>query len=359
MDKNQLPTPSLVVTHEVLQRNIQVMASFAKEVGVQLRPHIKTHKSVQIAKMQMDAGASGITCATISEAEVMVVGGIWDIFIAYPLFGDYQLKRAAELNKRCQLTLAFDSLEAAQRLSKYAAENQTEFRLLMIMNTGGNRDGVLPREARALGEAIKSLPNITLQGVMTHEGHIHQGASTIEMLDAAAQAAQGVVLAAESLRETGFEVKTVSTGSTPACQGRTKVAGITEWRPGTYVFNDLNEIKFVATKDDCALKVLATVVSNPEPGRFILDAGSKVLSEAKNQSFGHGLILNAPEARIVKVNEEHAIVEAPAKTFSLGQRVEIIPVHVCTVVNLSNGFYVEKEDQTLEFWPVDARGLVW
>lgn len=357
--KEQLPTPSLVVNLEVLQRNLRVMASSAKDVGVNLRPHIKTHKSLRIAKMQIEEGAIGVTCATVSEAEVMAAGGIQDIFIAYPLFGDYQLTRAAELNKTCRLTVAFDSARAAQRWSAWGVEHDTEFKLVMIINTGGNRDGVLPAEALPLARAVEDLPNIKLMGVMTHEGHMHKNPDVGSMLQAAQRAATDLVFAASSLREAGFPITTVSSGSSPACQGKTQVAGITEWRPGTYVFNDLNEMKFVIKEEDVALRVLATVVSNPAPDRFIVDAGGKALSEGSRPGFGHGFIPCAPEARIVKVNEEHGIIEAKPGALSLGQRVEIIPVHVCTVVNLSNGYYLEKPDGSLEYWSVDARGLVW
>ena len=359
MLKEQVPTPSLIVDRPILERNIARMASFANEVGVMLRPHSKTHKNIDLAKLQLRAGAIGITCATIGEAEVMVKGGIHDIFVAYPLFGEYQLQKAAELHRQSTLTLAFDSVQGAERLSKVALEHGICFNTRMIINTGGNRDGVLAREARALGEKFKELPGLSLSGVMTHEGHVHQGEDFATMKTLATKAAQDLIIAAESLRELGFHITSVSSGATPACHGKIKVDGITEWRPGTYIFNDLNEIRFVASQADCALKVMAMVVSNPSPGRFILDAGSKVLSEAKNSTYGHGFIVSAPEARIVKVNEEHAIVEAEPGTFTLGQRVEIIPVHVCTVVNLSNGFFVEKEDQSLEYWPVHARGLVW
>ena len=357
--KRQIPTPSLVVNLEILRSNIQQMASWATTAGVDLRPHIKTHKNIRIAKMQMEAGAVGVTCATVSEAEVMATGGIEDIFIAYPLFGDYQLTRASELNKRCRLKVAFDSAQAAQRWSEWGAREKTEFDLVMIINTGGNRDGVRPEEALALAKAVHQLPNIRLMGVMTHEGHLHQCTDLESMLASAKIAAERLLWAAGSLRQGGFAISTVSSGSTPACHGKTLVTGVTEWRPGTYVFNDFSEMKFVIDQDHVALRVLATVVSNPAPGRFIVDAGSKVLSEGSLLGLGHGFIPCMPGARVVRVNEEHGIIEAKEDAFVLGQRIEIIPVHVCTVVNLSNGYYLEKLDGSLEYLDVDARGLVW
>lgn len=355
----EVPTPSLVVDLNVLQRNLHIMATFAREAGVKLRPHIKTHKNQRIARMQMQAGAAGITCATVSEAEVMLAAGINDILIAYPLYGDYQLAKVAELNRHCRLTVAFDSCQAAERLNGLAAEEGMCFNLSMIINTGGERDGVFPSQAAALAEQLRPLANINLVGVMTHEGHVHQASDTKSMRKLAREAGEKLVSAANSLRGAGFPITMVSSGTTPPCQARLAVAGVTEWRPGTYVFNDLMQMKFLATAQDCALTVLATVVSHPAADRYILDAGSKVLSEASNPVYGHGLILSAPEAKLVCLSEEHGVVIAKPGSLRLGQRVEIIPVHVCTAVNLSNGFYVKEGEGELKYWPVDARGLVW
>lgn len=359
MIKEQLPTPSLLVDLKTLERNVQGMAVLAQGAGVKLRPHIKTHKNKQIAQMQIKAGAVGITCATVSEAEVMLAAGVRDIFIAYPLYGDYQLAVAAELNGRCGLTIAFDSPEAAQRLNRLAAERGMRFSLSMIINTGGERDGVLPGEALVLAEHLRSLENIDLAGVMTHEGHVHQAPDIQSMRTQARKAGEELVLAANSLRKAGFPIASVSSGTTPPCQAGVVVEGITEWRPGTYVFNDLMQMKFAAAQEDCALTVVATVVSHPAPDRYILDAGSKVLSEAVSPVHGHGLILSAPQARLVRLSEEHGVVKAESGSLQLGQRVQIIPVHVCTAINLNSGFYVQDDTGKMTFWPVDARGLVW
>ena len=356
--KDQLPTPVLLVDLEVLRRNIGYMADKAKRKGVQLRPHMKTHKSKKIAHMQLAAGAVGLTCAKISEAEVMVEAGVHDLFIAYPMYGDYQLAKAAVLAKRCRLTLACDSLPAAQKLDSFARAAGITFRVSMIVDTGTGRDGVLPEQAVELAKQIAPLENLALRGVMTHEGHLYRCSSVQEVEEQAILAAQKLVAAAQQLRQAGFQIDTVSTGSTPGCYANVAVQGVTEWRPGTYVFNDAQETGLGVTEQDCALTVKATVVSHPAPDRYLLDAGSKVLSEASHHKYGHGIIKGAPQARIVKVNEEHGYVQAPPGTFAIGQQVEVIPVHVCTVVNLSNAFYIVENDQVLDRWTVDARGLV-
>ncbi len=359
MNKEQLPTPSLLVNLQVLQKNVQDMAALARKAGVSLRPHIKTHKNKRIARIQMEAGAAGITCATVSEAEVMAAAGIGDILIAYPLYGDFQLRKVAELNRRCRLTVAFDSAEAAQRLNRLGAERGMRFKLSMIINTGGERDGVLPTKAAALAEHLRPLANLDLVGVLTHEGHVHRAPDTPSMCQLAKEAGAALVFAADALRNAGFNITAVSSGTTPPCQAGVAVEGVTEWRPGTYVFNDLMQMKFVAQPENCALTVLAMVVSHPAPDRYILDAGSKVFSEAASPTYGHGLILAEPRAKLARLSEEHGVVLAPPGSLRLGQRVEVIPVHVCTAVNLSDGFYVQEDAGKWSFWPTDARGLVW
>lgn len=355
--KSQLPTPALLVDLEVLKYNIAYMARKTSQIGVNLRPHIKTHKSTKIAQMQIAAGAIGITCAKISEAEVMAQTGVDDIFVAYPIVGDYQLGKAAALARCCRLTLACDSLVAAQRMNYYAGTQGLKFRLSLIINTGGNRDGILPEQAVSLAEEIRHLPNLELRGVMTHEGHLHKCRDMVEVDQQANEAAIKLVSVAEELREAGFVIDTVSTGSSLASYSNTRIPGITEWRPGTYVFNDVMQQTYT-DEAMCALTVKATVVSHPSENRYLLDAGSKVLSEASHPLFKHGIIKSAPEATLVQVNEEHGIVSAPRDTFDIGQQIEIIPVHVCTAVNLANSFYVVNGDRVVDRWTVDARGLV-
>ena len=356
--KEQLPTPVLVVDLEILRHNITHMAEKAKGRSINLRPHMKTHKNKEIAQMQLAAGAVGLTCATISEVEVMADAGVHDLLVAYPMVGDYQLAKAAALARRCKLTLAFDSYTAAAKLDSVAKAAGIKFRVSMIVDTGGSRDGVLPEQAVGLAREMAHFGNLDLVGVMTHEGHLYGCANIREVEEQARISAQKLVTAADELRRAGFNIETVSTGSTPACYADVPVPGITEWRPGTYVFNDVQQNAFFTTESDCALTVKATVVSHPAAERYILDAGSKVLSEAAHPRFGHGVIKGAPEARIVKVNEEHGFVSAPEGAFTIGQQVEVIPVHVCTVVNLSNSFYVVEKDQVVDRWIVHARGLV-
>jgi len=352
-----LPTPALVVNLAVLRQNIEFMSNKAREFGVRLRPHIKTHKSKRIAALQMAAGAVGITCAKISEAFVMAEAGIEDIFKAYPTVGDYQLNKAMELAEKCKLTLAFDSVFGATKINHYAELSGRHINLSMIINTGGNRDGVTPDEALSLAKQVADLPHISLTGIMTHEGHLSGSRDREELTNAAIRAAEEMVKLANVLREHGIQIETVSTGTTPGSYADVSVPGITEWRPGTYVFNDVKQNLFFTSEQDCALTILATVVSNPAPNRYVLDAGSKVLSETYHPLFGHGQIKGVAGVTIDRLSEEHGVIVSEKVSFPIGSTVEIIPIHVCPVINLAEYFYVIDGSET-EKWTVDARGNV-
>lgn len=356
--KNDLPTPAVVVDLDILERNIHTMADRAREAGVKLRPHVKTHKTPAVARMQIEAGAGGITCAKASEAGVMARAGLRDILIAYPVVGEKQLGMIMEISEYCSVTAAFDSFFGAERINGAAGARGITIPLYMIVNTGLDRDGVGPgEEAVDLAGRVRDLKNVRIKGVMTHEGHVYQSENQAQVGKTAAEAGRRLVEIAGLLRGSGFPVEEVSMGSTPACRAGIVVDGITEWRPGTYVYNDASQLSLVTPIEECALSVLATVVSHPAPGRFILDAGSKTLAGDKLVAKGYGYIKNAPLAVIERLSEEHGVVGAERDgQLKIGQRVEIIPNHVCTVINLLDSVYVCRGEEVLDQWQVEARG---
>ncbi len=361
MNKYELPTPAVIVDLDQLERNIRSMAQAAQKANVKLRPHVKTHKMTVIAKMQMEAGAAGITCAKVSEAEVMARAGIRDILIAYPIVGEHPIRKMTELLDEfddCRIIVAFDSVYGAQKINEAAARKGKCIELYMIVNTGLDRDGVAPgQEALELAQQISGLRNVALKGIMTHEGHVYKAKTKDELLRLSAEAWRQMAQTAELLRSRGIRVDEVSVGSTPACRLGTEVEGVTEWRPGTYVFNDWNEMTLATPYDECALTVLSTVVSHPAANRFILDAGSKTLAADKSLTNGYGLIKEAPDAVIERLSEEHAVViSEKSDTFRIGQQVEIIPNHVCPVINLTDSVYVARGGNIVGQWNVEARG---
>jgi D-serine deaminase-like pyridoxal phosphate-dependent protein len=361
MNIQELPTPSAVIDLDRLEKNIRNMAERAKGKGIKLRPHIKTHKMPVIARMQLDMGAVGITCAKVTEAEVMIKAGIKDILIAFPVIGDFQIQKIMEfLDAGCKMTIAFDSSYGAQKLHEAAMHNGKVLDLYMIINTGGDRDGVKPgEEALQLAQQIRQLSHVKIKGIMTHEGHVRKTNNLEELKAVVIDAGRKMVETAELLRENGFPIEEVSMGTTPACRADIAVKGITEWRPGTYVFNDAHEILLVTSVEECAVSIIATVVSHPAPDRFILDSGSKTLTSDKPSTNGYGYIKQAPHAVIDRLNEEHGVVISQKEDdLYIGQRVEIIPNHVCPVINLMDKVYVVRGDQVVDEWKVEARGKI-
>ncbi len=370
MKKHDLDTPCLVVDRVALERNIVRMQATADGFGVRLRPHTKTHKSHHIARLQERAGCAGITVAKLGEAEVMAEGGLEDILIANQVIGAAKLSRLVELADRVRLAVLVDSREGAAILDAAFRDAGAPLDVLIEVDTGKGRCGLSDLdEIIALADAIADARGLRLCGVETHEGHVPAGASRASQLEERAVAAgKRLVEVASALRERGHEVTEISVGSTPAAPYTASVSGVTEMRPGTYVFNDVNQLSLEqATPADCSLSVLATVISRPAPGRAVLDAGSKSLfaepartTIAMQDYSGFGYIRQAPSARIASLSEEHGVVElGPDVAFpAIGERVEVIPNHVCPAVNLHEELYVVDGDEVVEVWPIAARGKV-
>jgi D-serine deaminase-like pyridoxal phosphate-dependent protein len=360
---NQLiDTPSMVVDEEILHTNIAEMASLAASMGVKLRPHIKTHKTPEIARLQIGAGAIGVTCAKIGEAEVMVDAGIDDVLLAYPTVGEIKIRRLMSLMERARMIVALDSREAAEALSDAMAADDRSIEVYVEVDTGQHRAGVLAGEdAVDLALDLARMPGLRLIGVMSHEGHANtQPPETIE--EVALDAGQKLVDTAERLRRKGVDISVVSVGSTPAATYTPTVHGVTEMRPGTYVFKDTMAFRYgIYGPDRCAARVLATVVSHPAPDRCVVDAGSKTLAlDMSKGNPGHGYILGHPNAVIERLSEEHGVVVLPPEDerIAIGDRVEIIPNHICPSVNLMDELVIVRDGEVIDTWRVAARGKI-
>jgi len=363
-----IDTPALLMDLERLKNNIDAMASIARKHGLNLRPHVKTHKTPEIAKLQIEAGAKGITVAKLGEAEVMAEAGIRDILIANQIIGHRKLDRLMALAGEIHVVVAVDSNVGAQMLNEAAKQKHMHLEVLIEIDTGVHRCGISDRgEMLRLAEYISTLSNITLLGIMTHEGHVEHGTSRASIERKSLEVGQEMVSRADILREAGHDIAVISVGSTPSAPFISAVEGITEMRPGTYVFNDVIEVCVGAAKwDQCALSVLATVISRPRPGVSVVDAGSKALfPEETGNCFtldysGYGYIKTLPEARVTMLNEEHGVIatHGSAQTVKIGDKIEIIPNHVCPTVNLYDEMYVLQHGQILDVWQIKARGKV-
>ena len=357
-----LDTPVLVVDEARLHRNIAEMAALAASYGVALRPHGKTHKTPQIARLQIAARAVGVTCAKLGEAEVFACeGGVQDILVAYPIVGATKMRRLLDLMERAHVTVALDSRDVAEGLSRAVVLSGRTLDVYVEVDTGQHRAGALAGdEAVMLALDVARMPGLRPVGVMTHEGHA--GASAPEEIAAVATAAgEALVATAERIRAAGVELPHVSVGSTPSSWYTPAVPGVTEMRPGTYVFNDNNAFRHGRIGPDrCAARIAATIVSRPAD-RAVIDAGSKALALDPSPSHpGHGYIVGHPTATIARVSEEHGVVRLPPDEpgFAIGDRIEIIPNHICPAVNLYDEMLIARDGRIIDRGPVAARGKV-
>lgn len=363
--QNTLDTPTLLLDHQKLLRNVRDIADFAKENGVSYRPHIKTHKSVKIAQLQVEAGAIGITTAKIGEAEVMAAGGIKDILIAFPISSPEKIHRLVKLLQQgVQLKVAVDNLESLAFLQKGLDQTPFSLEVWIKVNSGLNRCGVEPgEEVVTLAKSIMSYSKLKLGGIFTHAGHSYGARSKEEIEKIGVQEGLAVVESAELCEQAGIPIPVRSVGSTPTYRIAGKVPGITEIRPGNAVFFDSIQVGLgVSSIQNCALTLLASVVGVYK-NRIIFDTGSKSLCLDKgahgNQTVsGFGHIIGHPEVLIERLSEEHGVGAILEETnLKLNDKVQIIPNHACTVVNQFDEYAVHENGQVIDVWKVDARGM--
>lgn len=363
----ELETPCIVIDMETVRRNIGRMQREADVLSCRLRPHIKTHKMPLFARMQMEAGACGITCAKVSEAEVMAQGGLGDIFIAYPMVGDFRVRRAIALGRRVRrLILAADSLAGARRLSEMAVEAGVNLEVRLEVDTGAARTGVCIDEAVSLARAVHGLPGLTLTGIYTFKGLLYQGRATRDITQAAREEGDLMAEAARRMREAGVPIADISAGSTPTGLAVARTGAVNEIRPGTYIFNDEMQVaEGAADEADRAAFFHATVVSTPAPEYAVLDGGTKtfptdVTPQTEPFQFpGYAVVPGREDLRLSRMNEEHGmLVSTRGDTgLSVGQVLRLSPLHVCTAINLQNQVYL-LEEGTLRKETVTARGML-
>ena len=355
----QLETPVPVVDLDRMALNLDRMAAYATLHGLQLRPHVKTHKSPRIAAEQLRHGAVGLTCATLREAEVMSEV-CEDLLVAFPPVGAARLERLARLPQHVRVGVAADDPAALTALSVAAKLGRRQFDVYVEVDVGMHRVGVAtPEHAIALARAISDATQLSFAGLLFYPGHIRQ-----DVGDQAASLAQLTATLAQytdALREASLPARVVSGGSTPAAWRMHEVPGVTEVRPGTYVYNDRTTATIGACHwDDCALTVLATVVSTAVKGQAVIDAGSKTLGRepVRADGDGFGALLDHPEVVVSRMSEEHGILDFSKSAWHprLGEQVRVVPNHVCIVVHLFDEIIGVRGHAVETRWPVAARG---
>jgi D-serine deaminase-like pyridoxal phosphate-dependent protein len=342
----EIDTPAAVVDADRLERNLARWQEHCDRHGLANRPHVKTHRCAEIAQRQLALGAIGITCQKLTEAEAMADAGCGDILVPYNIVGAAKLERLRRLLERVTLTVSVDDEALLPGLADAAAGASRELAVLVDCDTGLGRTGVRdPASAVELAAAVSRQDGLRFAGFITYPAPV--GAERF------------LTAAVEGARVHGLEPAVVSAGGTPSMWESGKLRPtVTEYRVGTYAFHDRATVAAgAASLDEVALTVHATVVSRPAPGRAILDAGSKALTSDRGPDESFGLVLEAPGSEVVKLNEEHAYVAlADGEDLELGQRVRVVPNHVCVVVNLFDELLVTRNGSVEESWRVAARG---
>ncbi len=375
MTLDDLATPAVLVERSRVIANIERMQAAANFRGIRMRPHAKTHKSPLVARWQLERGAIGICCAKLGEAEVFAHAGISDIRLPYPL-NPVNASRVLALLDRTRLSFVVDHLRIAQEWSRAMTHAGRLVDILVKVDVGFHRCGINPALPQALSfiRDVAALPGLSLRGVLAHAGHGYHASSENDLQRIAAEEARTLTCIAAAARDAGVAIEEISAGATPTARYSLEQIGLTEYRAGNYVFFDRTQVGLgAATFDDCAMTVLARVVSKPAPGRIILDSGSKTLSSDGARGFapmpGHGAVFRERDARagqspdpdliIERLSEEHATVRVVSGSTALepGDCVRILPNHSCVVTNLVNELWLVERDR-VDALPVAARGKI-
>lgn len=366
-----LRTPQVLIDRRRAERNLDRMQQAANAATIRLRPHAKTHKIPQIARWQLDRGAVGICCAKLGEAEVFASAGIDDIRLPYPL-NPVNADRVLALHRKIALSFIVDDVGVARQWSDVARRAGVTFNVLIKVDVGFHRCGIDPeRDGVAFVRAVAALPGLRLRGLLSHAGHGYRATSEAELASVARTEAEILLRLAAHARDEGISIDEISVGATPTARFSLRERGITEMRPGNYVFFDRTQVALgAASIDDCALTVLAMVVSRPARDRVILDCGSKTLASDSARGFtdppGHGAVFAriddpVPDDSLVieRLSEEHAVVRATtAARLQPGDLVRVVPNHSCVVSNLVDCVRVVDGDAIVDTLSVAARGRI-
>ncbi len=358
-----IPTPALLIDRPALNRNVERVQRLADQNGVRLRPHTKTHKMPELAQMQMNAGAAGIAVAKTAEAEIMADNGLTDIFVANEPVGADKLARLSRLSSRVRLSFGVDCVEHLEAAEAAFAESESPANVLAEVEVGENRSGVIEKEGmRALSRYARGCKHVRLLGVFSHDGHSYRAADAEEARRIGERAQRRTLDMAAVMEEEGIFPAVVSVGSTTSVLLGCKILpGVTEIRIGTYVFMDLSQADAVGAdiSECCAASVLLTAISKPSGERVVFDGGAKALTMQKRTqgitaNKGLGLIKGSGGVCLAGMYDEHSIAldKALNRSLRIGDKVEIIPNHICPCVNLFRKAYLVENGQTIKTIPI-------
>ena len=361
---SDLETPSLLIDEDRALANIRMMQQKADSLGLKLRPHIKTHRMPYFAKLQLETGACGIACAKIGEAEVMAEHGVRDIFIANEVIGEDKYERLRQLHHRIHVRIGIDNEVQLAQMEKVFAAEERPLEVQIEYEVGEVRTGVTDDEQLIrLVHAIQACKHVVLKGIFSHEGHTYKAASVADCCEKAQAAYAKTVRAAELIRGMGVELDTVSVGATPSVMHMQDFPGVTELRLGTYIFFDVGQSNAIGDFSRCAATVLASVISKPQGDRVVLDTGAKALVSQNRPTgicatAGFGAIKGAEDITIAALFDEHGVLNSRKfkELVQVGDKVEVIPSHVCPTVNLYDTAYLVSGGRVIRPLPIECRG---
>lgn len=354
MRKEELDTPALLLDLDALERNISKMSRFFRDAPSDLRPHVKTHKCPEIARRQIEAGANGITCAKLGEAEVMAQSGIDDILIANQVVGKQKTKRLLGLAESTQVMVAIDSVQNARELSSAAVDRGQILDVVVELNVGLNRCGVQPgADSVALARKIVQMKGLSFRGLMGYEGHVMFVPEYGERKRMCEEALAHLMNTKLMLEKEAFDVEVVSAGGTGTYDITAVYPGVTEVQAGSYATMD-TKYRDLGLNFECALTLLSTVISRPAETRAVIDTGAKVVTSEYGMPEPKGPV----GAQLTALHEEHGILrlERDAQTLDVGDKIEFIVSHGCTTINLHDQLHAMRGDKLEAVWSIAARG---
>lgn len=363
MKIKDITTPNFLLNLDVLEKNIKNYQYLAELNGISLFPMLKTHKSSEITKLQIDMGACGVLVGTLDEAEkVIITSGVKKIMLAYPVVGKNNLKRVIQLNKKCELFVAFDNVLQGEELSSMLDENDS-INYQIIINSGLNRFGVKPFEALSLYNSLAKFKNLKIKGISTHSGHVYGISSKNEISNIANEEITSMKKTKELFDKNKIQLDFIASGTTPTFKEVLTSNIITVLRPGNYVFYDAIQVGLgVAKEEDCALTVLTTIISNPQKNIYIIDCGSKCLgldqgAHGNSLIKGFGIVKGYPQLEIISLSEEVGKIKVKDNcNLKIGDRIEIIPNHSCSSANMTSNLLGYRSETIEKIISVDMRG---
>lgn len=353
-------TPALVIDLATVKRNLARLAQYGQKHGIAIRPHTKTHKSVAMGTLQVEYGSTGLTVAKVGEAAIMREA-CSDLLIAYPIIDVPRISRLVELGRKTTVRVAVDSHEAAAAIADAASTAGVTVGILVDQDVGFHRTGLqTSSQTLELAQMVDRSAGLRLDGLFTYPGHVWKPPA--EQVSELSHIDELINNSKALWAESGLQMQIVSGGSTPTAYQSHHITSVTEIRPGTYIYNDMNTARAgFCELADCAARIVCTIVSTAVPGKAVIDAGTKTLTSDRNvlhPDSGYGHVIEYPQAKIIRCSEEHGELDITQcdRAPRLGERVTVVPNHICPCVNLQGQMFVHTESGKLECWPVNARG---